>query len=81
MSALHTPETPAFAVDDKVTALIRMDNDLREDGMGIEHCASKGDTLVVRKVSFGFLNCISVSHEHITDRAFCVAPNEIERHG
>ena len=77
MNGPHTPETPAFVVGDKVTALISLDNDLCEEGLGIEHCASKGDTLVVRRVSFGYLNCIAVSHEHITDRAFCVAPHEI----
>jgi hypothetical protein len=60
-----------------VVALIDMLNDLTCDGMGVEHCASKGEELIVRKVSFGYTNCIAVSHEHITDRAFCVAPNEI----
>ncbi len=77
MSTHHTPESPAFAVGDRVVALVEMINDLTSDGMGIEHCAKKGDELIVRKVSFGYLNCIAVSHEHITDRAFCVAPNEI----
>jgi len=73
----HTPESPAFAVGDRVVALIDMINDLRSDGMGVELCARNGDELIVRSVSFGYLNCIAVSHEHITDRAFCVAPNEI----
>jgi len=65
-------------VGQRVRAKVEMLNDLREDGMGVEHCASAGDELIVRKVSSGFLNCISVSHEHITDRAFCVAVDEIE---
>lgn len=76
---MHTPDSPAFSVGEKVVALVRMENDLRDDGMGVEHCASKGDVLIVRKVSFGYLHCIAVSHEHITDRAFCVAPFEIRK--
>lgn len=78
MTHEHTPERPAFAVGDRVVALVHMENDLIADGMGVEHCASKGDELIVRRVSFGYLNCIAVSHEHVTDRAFCVAPHEIE---
>ncbi len=79
MSAQHTPEAPAFAVGDRVVALIDMINDLRDDGIGIEHCARKGEELIVRHVSFGYLNCIAVSHEQIIDRSFCVAPNEIAK--
>jgi hypothetical protein len=79
VSKLHTPESPAFAVGDKVVTLVECENDLTDDGMGVELCARKGETLVVRRVSFGYLNCIAVSHEHITDRAFCVSPDEIER--
>lgn len=75
----RTPDSPAFAVGDRVVALVEMLSDLTDDGMGVEHCASKGEELIVRKVSFGCLNCIAVSHEHITDRAFCVAPNEIAK--
>lgn len=77
MSAQHTEQESTFVVGQKVVALVDMLNDLTDDGMGIEHCASKGETLVVRHVDSGYRNCISVSHEHITDRAFCVAPNEI----
>lgn len=73
----HTPESPAFSVGDKVEALIEMINDLTSEGMGVQHCARKGDKLIVRRVSFGYINCITVSHEHITDRAFCVSPDEI----
>ncbi len=74
----HAPETPAFAVGDRVVALVECINDLTDDGMGIEYCAKKGDELIVRRVKFGFLNCIAVSHEHITDgRTFGVAPHEI----
>lgn len=74
---VHTPDSPAFAVGDRVVALVQMEDDLTDDGLGVQHCANKGDTLIVRRVSFGYVNCIAVSHEHITDRAFCVAPNEI----
>jgi len=77
--AEHTPEAPAFAVGDAVTALIDMENDLTDDGMGVELCARKGEALIVRRVAFGYLNCISVSHPQITDRAFCVAPHEIAK--
>ncbi|MBT2326055.1 hypothetical protein J7E62_27375 [Variovorax paradoxus] len=69
---------PFFRVGQKVTALVNMENDLTDDGMGVEQCARSGETLVVRRVSSGYLNCIAVSHEHITDRAFCVAPHEIQ---
>lgn len=78
----HTPETPAFTVGDRVVALVDMENDLTEDGMGVEHCASKGEELIVRRVSFGYVNCIAVSHDYVTDgRAFCVAPSEISKIG
>jgi len=40
-------------VGQRVRAKIDMLNDLREDGMGVEHCASKGEELIVRKVSSG----------------------------
>jgi hypothetical protein len=79
MSTKHTPEAPAFTVGDRVVALVNMENDLTCDGMGVELCASKGEELIVRRVSFGYLNCIAVSHEHVTDRAFCVAPDEIAK--
>lgn len=65
-------------VGQKVRAKITMINDLTHDGMGRELCAERNDTLIVRQVGSGYLNCISVSHEHITDRAFCCAPDEIE---
>jgi len=65
-------------VGQKVRAKITMENDLTDDGMGIQLCANRGDTLIVHKVSSGYLNCISVSHEGVADRAFCCAPNEIE---
>ena len=65
-----------FEVGQKVRAKIDMTNDLREDGMGVEHCASKGDELIVRRVTAygGF----AVSHEHITDRAFIATADELE---
>lgn len=62
----------------RVRALIHMDSDLTDDGMGIQRCANKGDELIIRRVDSGYKNCIAVSHENITDRAFCVAPDEIE---
>ena len=77
MASAHSPECPAFCIGDMVVALVDLVNDLRDEGMGVQCCAHKGDELVVRKVYFGFLNCISVSHAHVTDRSFCVAPNEI----
>jgi hypothetical protein len=66
-----------FKVGQRVTALVSMYDDLVQDGLGMVHCANKGEELIVRKVSQGYKYCISVSHEHITDRAFCVAPEEI----
>ena len=73
----HTLESPAFAVGDQVVALVTMTNDLTADGLGVQLCANKGNVLIVRNVSFGYMNCIAVSHKHITDRSFCVSPNEI----
>lgn len=67
-----------FLIGQRVRALVHMENDLRDDGMGIEHCASKGDVLVVRRISGGIVNSVIVSHEHITDRSFCAAPGELE---
>jgi hypothetical protein len=40
-------------VGQRVRAKIDMLNDLREDGMGVERCASKGEELIVRKESGG----------------------------
>lgn len=65
-----------FEVGQKVRAKIDMTNDLREDGIGVEHCASKGDELIVRRVTdYG---SFAVSHEHITDRAFIATADELE---
>lgn len=65
-----------FEVGQKVRAKIDLTNDLREDGMGVEHCASKGDELIVRRVTdYG---SFAVSHEHITDRAFIATADELE---
>jgi hypothetical protein len=76
-----TKQEPAFAVGDRVIALVNMDNDLSDEGFGVQHCASKGDALIVRRVGWsgGCVNCIAVSHEHITDRTFGVAPHEIAK--
>jgi len=65
-------------VEQRVRAKITLENDLTDDGMGIQLCASRGDELIVRQVRHGYRNCIAVSHEHITDNAFCVALDEIE---
>ena len=69
-----------FTVGDKVRAKVAMWNDLRDDGMGVQHCASRGDILVIRRISPSIVNCLIVSHEDVTDgRGFCAAPNEVER--
>ena len=70
--------TKEFKVGQKVRAKITLENDLQEDGIGVQLCASAGDELIIRKISSGYRNCISVSHEGITDRAFCVHESEIE---
>ena len=75
---MRTPADWVPVVGQRVRAKVDMLNDLTCDGMAVEHCASKGEELIVRKVSSGYRNCIAVSHEHITDRAFCVAVDEIE---
>lgn len=62
----------------KVRALVTMDNDMVDNGYGIERCADIGDTLIVRGIGVGYRNCISVSHKPAPDYTFCVAPAEIE---
>lgn len=37
-------------VGSKVKAAVRMENDLRDDGMGVTLCADKGDILVVHEI-------------------------------
>lgn len=66
-----------FQSGDRVRALVDCDNDLTEDGMGVEHCASRGDELIMRGPST-VPGRWKVSHEHITGRAFLVDPHEIE---
>jgi len=58
--------------------MVDMYSDLTADGLGVSHCANRGDELIIRRVNSGYLNCIVVSHEGVTDSAFGVAPNEIE---
>lgn len=63
----------------KSVAKIRMINDLSEDGLGISCCANKGDELVIRKilsVICGKQN-YAVSHENVTDSAFCAFHDEL----
>jgi hypothetical protein len=71
----------AFNVGDRVRALVACDNDLTDDGMGIEHCAQRGDVLIVRRFS-SVPGRLVVSHEDVTDgRGFLVDPHEVERIG
>jgi len=65
-------------VGQRVRAKIEMLDDLTDEGMGLQCCAKKGDELIVRRIGSGYRYCIAVSHEHITDCAFCVAVDEIE---
>ncbi|AMC34782.1 hypothetical protein [Janthinobacterium sp. B9-8] len=65
-------------VGQKVRAKIYMDNDLTDEGMGIQRYANKGDELIIRRINSGYKTCISVSHENITDRTFGVSVDEIE---
>lgn len=65
------------AIGSRIRVLVNCENDLREDGMGVEHCASKGEELIVRQHGHN-LKTIVVSHEHITDRSFCVFEGEYE---
>jgi hypothetical protein len=67
----------AFTVGQKVTvceAIFEPADDHHPGG----YLCSKGDLLVVRKVRDSGKWPIHVSHEHITDRSFCVSPDEIE---
>lgn len=74
----HTPESPAFAVGDRVRMLVNAWSDM-DNLAPDELCARAGEELIVRRVEFFYLHCIGVSHEHITDRMFGVAPGEIEK--
>ncbi len=65
-----------FHVGQSVRCLIQMESDLREDGLGVEICATKGQIVIVR--SFTKSGRIAVSHAHITDRSFTVSADEIE---
>jgi len=64
-----------FKVGQKVKAKIRMINDLREDGMGIELCAKENDELVIREIRP--TGRYAVSHEHITNRSFIATSEEL----
>lgn len=66
---------PLPEVGQKVNARIDLISDLRDDGLGIEVCAKRGDDLIVRRITDGF---ICVSHEDITDRSFSVKLDEID---
>ena len=67
-----------FHVGQKVQAKVELLCDLTDIGCGVQCYAQRGDILIVRKVSSGFLNCISVSHENVTNSTFCAAPNELD---
>lgn len=67
-----------FILGQRVRALVDMDNDLSDVGLGVQRCANKGDLLVVRRISPGIVNSVIVSHEDVTDRAFCASPDELE---
>lgn len=66
-----------FTVGDRVRAKIDLDSDDRDQGMGIQRYASRGDELIVRGLREGS-RWISVAHEEITGRSFLVEPDEIE---
>lgn len=77
MTAQHSPgQRPAIGSRIRVT--VDCENDLRDAGMGVELCASKGEELIVRGHSPYNAGRIYVSHEHITDRSFAVNQDEYE---
>ena len=79
MSSTTRSTAAAFNVGDRVRAKIDMLDDLRDDGMGISLCASKGEELIVRSIRvYPDKVYLHVSHEHITDRSFSVTPDEID---
>lgn len=41
------------SVGGKVKAAIRMENDMRDEGLGVILCAEKGDELVVKEIRHG----------------------------
>lgn len=46
-------------VGGKVKAAVQMDNDMRDEGMGLIHCANKGDTLVIHAIPRGGVLTVS----------------------
>lgn len=74
-AAIAATSPRRFQVGNIVRAAVDCDSDLREDGMGVERCAGKGEMLVVRRLT---QNGYEVSHPHIHDRTFHVAEHEIE---
>lgn len=65
-------------IGSRVRVTVDCESDLRDAGMGVELCASKGEELIVRGHSPYVDTRIYVSHEHITDRSFSVDAGEYE---
>lgn len=74
-AAIAATSPRRFQVGSEVRAAVDCDSDLREDGMGVERCASKGEALVVRKVT---QNGYEVSYPTVLGGNFHVAEHEIE---
>ncbi len=49
-------------VGGKVKAAVQMDNDMRDEGMGLIHCANKGDTLVIHSIPRGGVLTVSLEN-------------------
>ena len=61
-------------VGGKVKAAVQMDSDMRDEGMGLIHCANKGDTLVIHAIPRG--GVLTVSKEN-SDYQFSCSLTEV----
>jgi hypothetical protein len=67
-----------LSIGSRIRVTVDCESDLRDAGMGVELCASKGEELIVRGHSPYSEGRIYVSHEHVTDRSFSVDRSEYE---
>ena len=77
IAELHKAMLGNYRVDQKVRALERLGDTPSGDSPGGLY-ASPGEILIVRAINPTYAYPVAVSHEHITDRTFGVAVNEIE---
>ena len=63
------PNPLNIQVGSKVKAAVKMENDLRDEGMGVIHCANKGDILIIHDIPRS--GVVSVSLENSSHQFNC----------